>query len=125
MGSTPSPGHRFKPQLRPRHYQCLWICLMATSMWVKLARLPLYSSGKGRCCTKCDLWDHHMQAKKCAGERSTLDFKPMRKETQSPKTGVISGSTKWALVQQELKKKSFKIGVIIMNFKWYHSLKYE
>ena len=41
--------------------------------------------GKGRCHTSCDLQDHSMQARKSAGERSTLALKPMRKDTQSPK----------------------------------------
>ena len=34
---------------------------------------------KGRCRTRRDLRDHRMQARKSAGERSTLDVKPMRK----------------------------------------------
>ena len=72
----------------------LVIRLTATSMWVKVARLPchihaytVYTSigGKGRCHTGCDLQDHCTQARKSAGERSTLDLKPMRKDTQSPK----------------------------------------
>ena len=37
--------------------------------------------GKGRCRTRCDLWDHRMQARKSAGERSTPDLKPVRKDT--------------------------------------------
>ena len=41
--------------------------------------------GKGRCHTRCDLQDHSMQARKSAGKISTLDLKPMRKDTQSPK----------------------------------------
>ena len=41
--------------------------------------------GKGRCHTSCDLQDHSTQARKSAGERSTLALKPMRKDTQSPK----------------------------------------
>ena len=41
--------------------------------------------GKSRCHTSCDLQDHSMQARKSAGEISTLDLKPMRKDTQSPK----------------------------------------
>ena len=41
--------------------------------------------GKGRCHTSCDLQDHSTQARKSAGEISTLDLKPMRKDTQSPK----------------------------------------
>ena len=40
--------------------------------------------GKGRCHTSCDLQDHRTQARKSAGEISTLDLKPMRKDTQSP-----------------------------------------
>ena len=41
--------------------------------------------GKGRCHTSCDLQYHSMQARKSAGERSTLALKPMRKDTRSPK----------------------------------------
>ena len=33
--------------------------------------------------TRHDLQDHHTQARKCAGKRSTLDLKPMRKDTWS------------------------------------------
>ena len=40
MGSSPGPGHRFEPRLRHWCHQCLWICLTAASMWVKVARLP-------------------------------------------------------------------------------------
>ena len=42
-------------------------------------------SGKGRCHTRCDLQDHSMQARKSAGKISTLDLKPTRKDTRSPK----------------------------------------
>ena len=41
--------------------------------------------GKGRCCTSSDLQDHSSQARKSAGEIFTLDLKPMRKDTRSPK----------------------------------------
>ena len=41
--------------------------------------------GKGRCRTRRDLQDHCTQARKSAGERSTPDLKPVRKDTQSPK----------------------------------------
>ena len=37
--------------------------------------------GKGRCRTRRDLQDHSMQARKSAGKISTLDLKPMRKDT--------------------------------------------
>ena len=40
--------------------------------------------GKGRCHTRRDLQDHSMQARS-AGKISTLDLKPMRKDTRSPK----------------------------------------
>ena len=74
--------------------KCLWICLTAASLWVKVAWLPccihaytVYTSigGKGRWCTRCDLQDHCTQARKSAGKRSTLDLKPVRKDTWSPK----------------------------------------
>ena len=84
-----SSGNPLKPQI-----ENLNLYTMYTSI-----------SGKCRCHTRCDLWDHSMQARKSAGERSTLDLKPTRKNTQSPKTGAISGSTEWALVQQNLFKK--------------------
>ena len=41
--------------------------------------------GKGSCRTRRDLQDHHIQARKSAGERSTSDLKPVRKDTRSPK----------------------------------------
>ena len=41
--------------------------------------------GKGRCRTRHDLRDHRTQARKSAGERSTPDLKPVRKDTRSPK----------------------------------------
>ena len=41
--------------------------------------------GKGRCHTSCDFQDHSIQARKSAGEISTLNLKPMRKDTRSPK----------------------------------------
>ena len=63
--------------------------------------------GKGRCHTSCDLQDRSMQTRKSAGEISTLVLKPMRKDTKS-KTGVISGSTKWTLVQTKKFKKRKK-----------------
>ena len=40
---------------------------------------------KGRCRTRCDLRDHSTQARMSAGERSTPDLWPVRKDTQSPK----------------------------------------
>ena len=45
----------------------------------------LYSVHLHWCHTRCDLMDHCMQARKSAGKRPTLDLKPMRKDTQSPK----------------------------------------
>ena len=84
---------RALPRLCRRH-QCLWIRLTAASMWVKVTRLPchihaytVYTSigGKGRCHTRRDLKDHRTQARKSAGERSTPDLKPVRKDTRSPK----------------------------------------
>ena len=41
--------------------------------------------GKGRCHTRRDLQDHSMQARKSAHKISTLDLKPMRKDTRSLK----------------------------------------
>ena len=74
---------------------CMNPTLKATSMCIKMAQLPccvhtyiVYSSngGNGRCCTRCDLWDHSSQARKSADEGSTLDLKPIRKDTRSPKS---------------------------------------
>ena len=44
---------------------------------------------------------HCAQSSESAGERTTLALKPMGRITRSP--GVISGPTKWILVQQKLK----------------------
>ena len=91
---TVDRGFKSWPLARPQLHQCLLICLMATSMWVRKAWLPccthaytVYTSigGKGRCCTRHYLWDHCMQARKSTGEKFALDLKPMRKGTQSPK----------------------------------------
>ena len=51
-----------------------------------LTRIHAYTvytpiGGKGRCRTRRDLWDHCTQARKSAGERSTPDLKPVRKDT--------------------------------------------
>ena len=111
----PGPGHKFEPRLRSRGHQCLWIRLMAASMWVKVAWLPcrihaytVYTSigGKGRCRTRCDLQDHCMQARKSAGERSTPDLKPSRNDTRSPKQeqSVAPQTGPWS--NKILKKKS-------------------
>ena len=64
--------------------------------------------GKGRCCTRCDLQDHSMQARKSAGKISTLDLKPMRKDTQSPKQeqSVVPQNGPWS--RQKIKKKKKK-----------------
>ena len=116
MGSNPGPGHRFEPWLRPRRHQCLWICLTAASMWLKVARLPchthaytVYTSigGKGRCHTRLDLRDHSMQARKSAGKRSTRDLKPVRKDTRSPKQeqSVAPQTGPWSNKKFKKKKK--------------------
>ena len=65
--------------------------------------------GKGRCRTSCDLQDHSIQARKSAGKISTLALKPHEEGHTKSKTGAISGSTKWTLVQtKNLKKKKKK-----------------
>ena len=48
--------------------------------------------------TRCDLQDHCMQARKSAGERSSLDLKPMSKDTQIPnkKQSVASENGPWS-----------------------------
>ena len=114
MGSSPALGHRFEPWLRPRCHQCLWIHLTAASTWVKVARLPccihtytVYTSigGKGKCHTRHDLWDHCTQARKSAGERSTLDLKPVRKDTRSPKQEQSVAPQTGPSPNKKLKKK--------------------
>ena len=58
------------------------VCTVYTS---KICAVYTPIGGKGRCYTRCDLQDHSTQARKSAGEISTLALKPMRKDTQSPK----------------------------------------
>ena len=55
--------------------------------WAMTISYTVYTSigGKGRCHTRRDLRDHCAQARKSAGERSTPDLKPVRKDTRSPK----------------------------------------
>ena len=62
--------------------------------------------GKGRCHTRHDLQDHSMQARKSAGKISTLDLKPMRKDTQSPKQeqSVAPQNGPWSRQKNFLKK---------------------
>ena len=90
---------------------------MAPRPWVEKAWLPccihtytVYTSigGKGRCHTRCDLWDHRTLARKSAGERSTPDLKPMRKDRRSPKLEKFNGSTKWALINKKKNPKKRK-----------------
>ena len=57
--------------------------------------------GKGRCHTSCDLQDHSTQARKSAGEISTLALKPMRKDPQEQSVAPQIGP--WS--RQKLKKK--------------------
>ena len=72
--------------------------------------------GKGRCHTSCDLQDHSMQARKSAGERSTLVLKPMRKDTQSPKQEQSVAPQKEHLSNKNLKKK--KVIMSHLQFSW-------
>ena len=62
-------------------------------------------------CTKSN-WkkDHSMQARKSAGKISTLDLKPMRKDTRSPKQeqSVAPQNGPWS--RQKIFKKKKKIG---------------
>ena len=59
---------------------------------------------KGRCSTRSDLEVHHMQASKCADERTTLALKTHGEGHMKSKLGPISGSIKWTLVQQNFLK---------------------
>ena len=67
--------------------------------------------GKGRCRTRHDLRDHRMQARKSAGERSTPDLKPVRKDTQSPKQeqSVALQTVPWS--KNNLKKKKKRLSL--------------
>ena len=61
--------------------------------------------GKGRCHTRCDLHDHSMQARKSAGKISTLDLKPMRKDTRSPKQEQSVAPQNGPWLRQKISKK--------------------
>ena len=63
--------------------------------------------GKGRCRTSCNLQDHSTQARKSAGKISTLDLKPMGKDTRSPKQeqSVAPQNGPWS---KEKEKKSYQ-----------------
>ena len=67
--------------------------------------------GKGRCRTRRDLQDHSMQVRKSAGKISTLDLKPMRKDTRSPKQeqSVAPQNGPWSRQKFFKKKKKKKI----------------
>ena len=68
--------------------------------------------GKGRCRSRCDPQDHSMQARKSAGKISTLDLKPMRNDTRSPKQEQSVVPQNGPMVQtKNLKKKKKKKGV--------------
>ena len=61
----------------------------------------------------CDLQDHSTQARKSAGEISTLDLKPMRKDTRSPKQeqSVAPQNGPWSK-EKNLKKKSISTNAL-------------
>ena len=62
-------------------------------------------AGKGRCRHQTwPLGSLHLEASKCAGERTTLALKPMGRVSIKSKIGTISGPTKWTLVQQKFLK---------------------
>ena len=67
----------------------------------------MYTSigGKSRYRTSCDLQDHRTQARKSAGEISTLDLKPMRKDTRSPKQEQSVAPQNGPRSKQKIKKK--------------------
>ena len=48
---------------------------------------------KGRCCTRCDLWDHDMQERKCRREIHS-GFETHEEGHTKSKTGATSGPTK-------------------------------
>ena len=83
--------------------ECNWLpcCIHAYTVYTPIG-------GKGRCHTRYDLQDHSTQARKSAGEISTLDLKPMRKDTQSPKQeqSVAPQNGPWS--RQKFKKKKKK-----------------
>ena len=58
--------------------------------------------GKGRCLTRRDLWDHRTQARKECRREIHSGFETREEGHMKSKTGAISGSTNWALVQQKI-----------------------
>ena len=83
--------------------ECDWppCCIHAYTVYTPIG-------GKGRCHTSCDLQDHSTQARKSAGEISTLDLKPMRKDTRSPKQeqSVAPENGPWS--RQKIFKKNYR-----------------
>ena len=91
--STNISGHMWRI-ISPNHNQQTFIVwFKSRCMWEKpgepccIQAYTVYTTigGKGRCHTSCELQDHSTQAGKSSGKISTLDLKPMRKDTQSPK----------------------------------------
>ena len=77
--------------------------------------------GKGRCRTRRDLQDHSMQARKSAGKISTLDLKPMRKDTRSPKQeqSVAPQNGPWSRQKFSLNERNLMIfynPVVLVSF---------
>ena len=99
--------HMFEPRLRPRHYQCLWIHLTATSTWVQVAQLPchihaytVYTSWWKRQVVSLQMWPSespHTNKKECRREIYS-GFETHEEGHTKSKTGAISGSAKWASV---------------------------
>ena len=90
--------------------ECDWLpcCIHAYTVYTPIG-------GKGRCHTRCDLQDHSMQARKSAGKISTLDLKPMRKATRSPKQmqSVAPQNGLWS--RQKILKKTKKTCLMTDN----------
>ena len=69
-----------------------------------------------------DLQDHSMQARKSAGKISTLDLKPMRKDTRSPKQeqSVAPQNGPWSRQKLFKKKKQKHQWVVLGSDKFFN-----
>ena len=76
-------SHNCLPCSASMRYVQAW-CIYAYTVFTPIG-------GKCRCGTRCDSQDHHMQASKSTGERTTLAVKPTVIQS---KIGAISGPTK-------------------------------
>ena len=71
--------------------------------------------GKGRCRTSCDLQDHRTASKKECRRDIHSGFETHEEGHTKSKTGAISGSTKWTLVQTKNLKKNKQTSTLYIN----------